>query len=84
MQNIFRRVRQLQLALSRRHESLLLQGVGPTLDAYKPVYERTPPWSARWTYPIIFAQIGVRCVRLCCLHVSCLPSSVYCSMCAGF
>ncbi|KAI0087088.1 hypothetical protein BDY19DRAFT_1073734 [Irpex rosettiformis] len=61
MQGVFRRVRQIQLALSRRHESLLLQGVGPTLDAYKPVYERKPPWSARWTYPIIFAQIGVSC-----------------------
>ncbi len=62
MQSVFRRVRQIQLALSRRHESLLLQGVA-SLDAFKPVYERSPPWSARWTYPIILAQIGVRCVR---------------------
>ncbi|KAI0688472.1 hypothetical protein BC835DRAFT_1284626 [Cytidiella melzeri] len=61
MKSIFRRARQIQLALSRRHESLLLQGVGPTLEAYKPVYERKPPWSARWTYPIIFCQIAVSC-----------------------
>lgn len=76
MQNVFRRVRQIQLALSRRHDSLLLQGVGP-LDAYKPVYDRKPPWSARWTYPIIFAQIGVRYVLSSCIlaqQVLILPS----------
>ncbi|KAI0343543.1 hypothetical protein BDW22DRAFT_1182296 [Trametopsis cervina] len=61
MQTAIRRLRQFQLALSRRHESLQLQGITHSLDAYKPLYERTPPWSARWTYPIIFAQIGVSC-----------------------
>lgn len=64
MQTFARRLRQpgrwtlLRRNASSRAKPLTLREAGiDSLASYKPVYEHTPPWWARWTYFVVGADL---------------------------
>lgn len=58
-------LRRLRTRLHTRYfpsDSLSLRGV-PSLEGVTPLYDRKPVWWARWTYPLVCANILVTSVH---------------------